>query len=103
VKGVSDGPWEADHSPDRHHTDVVYGRYQSGARYDICLVGASELDEQNANAAHIARLSPDRIRALLARLEAAERQLHDYQARVIPAETRVVELEHRLLELEQTI
>jgi hypothetical protein len=67
LEGVSDGPWEANQSPDRHHTDVVYGRYLSGAPNDVCLVGASELDEQNANSAHIARCSPDRILALLDR------------------------------------
>jgi hypothetical protein len=30
-----------------------------------------------------------------------ERQLHDYQARVIPAETRVVALEAALLDIEK--
>jgi chromosome segregation ATPase len=45
--------------------------------------------------------SAKQVAAILARLATAERQLHDYQARVIPAETRVVELEHRLLELEE--
>jgi chromosome segregation ATPase len=38
-------------------------------------------------------------RAFEARIAELERQLHDYQARVIPAETRVVALEAALLEI----
>lgn len=71
------GPWEADHSPDRFHTDVVYGRYQSGTPDHIAIVGGSELEQQNADAAYIALLSPDRIAALLSRLEELEAELND--------------------------
>jgi chromosome segregation ATPase len=40
-------------------------------------------------------------RAFEARIAELERQLHDYQARVIPAETRVVALEAALLDIEK--
>lgn len=72
MDGVTPGPWVAEQSMSRKYLDAVLFQYQSGIKGTVALigkeaaqVGASELDEQNANSAYIALCSPNNISALL--------------------------------------
>ena len=72
MDGVTPGPWAVEQSMSRKYLDAVLFQYQSGMKGTVALigketaqVGASELDEQNANSAYIALCSPDNIGALL--------------------------------------
>lgn len=93
MHGVTPGPWVAEQSMSRKYLDAVLFQYQSGMKGTVALigkeaaqVGASELDEQNANSAYIALCSPDNIGALLdtiaslrSKLEEAEGALEKCQ------------------------
>jgi len=72
LDGVTPGSWVAEQSTSRKYLDAVLFQYQSGMKGTVALigkeaaqVGASELDEQNANSAYIALCSPNNISALL--------------------------------------
>ena len=92
MDGVTPGPWAVEQSMSRKYLDAVLFQYQSGMKGTVALigketaqVGASELDEQNANSAYIALCSPDNIGALLdtiaslrSKLEEAERALEPF-------------------------
>lgn len=84
MDGVTPGPWEAEQSNSRKYLDAVIFRYRSGAKGTVALVGkdyaevgASELDEQNANSAFIALCHPENIAALLDQLDATEGRLRE--------------------------
>ena len=65
LEGVPSEVWKTNNAPTRRYTSSVYYELADGNRADVCLVGSSELDVQNLTADHIARCSPDNIRALL--------------------------------------
>lgn len=56
AKAATPGTWYADLSGDHYHTDAVWAKLLSGEPNHICLVGASELEQQNANAEYIAAM-----------------------------------------------
>lgn len=74
------GPWNANQSPDRHHTDTVDAFYLSGGRDTIAMVGRSELEQQNADSGYIAAANPNRIIALLDAYEARGRAIERLRA-----------------------
>lgn len=68
LEGVTPGPWEVG-ADDQHGQSVVRSQHIELFTGWHHSVGAIE-QEMRANAAHIARCSPDNIAALLARIEA---------------------------------
>lgn len=77
---ATEGPWDFQPSPDRHHADAVYAFYMNREPDHIALVGRSELDQQNADSEYIAAANPAAILSLLYRMEEMERvlqQIHD--------------------------
>lgn len=79
MEGVTPGPWTANQSTSRKYLDSVDFSYQSGAVGSVALVGASELEEQNANSAWIAHCSPDNIEKLLALITAQSARIGELE------------------------
>lgn len=71
---ATSGPWHPNCSDDSEHTDVVYAKYLGGEPDWVCMVGRSELDQQNADTEFIAA-SRSAIPALIARIEEQQKEI----------------------------